>query len=113
MPRDSYVLADGSGLSRYNYVTAQTLARVLRRMATDPRHAAAFEATLPVVGKDGTLARRMTGTPAEGNAKAKTGSIANVRALSGYVTTRDSERLVFSIVANNFNVTTEIDRRRG
>ncbi|MBE3133136.1 MAG: D-alanyl-D-alanine carboxypeptidase/D-alanyl-D-alanine-endopeptidase, partial [Acidobacteria bacterium] len=107
VPQDGYVLADGSGLSRYNYVTAETLVRVLRRMATEPRHATAFEATLPVVGKDGTLARRMTGTAAEGNAKAKTGSIANVRALSGYVTTRDGERLVFSIIANNFNVPTE------
>ena len=107
VPPDSYVLADGSGLSRYNYVTAETLVRVLRRMATDPRHAAAFEATLPVVGRDGTLASRMRDTPAEGNAKAKTGSISNVRALSGYVTTRDGERLVFSIIANNFNLPTE------
>jgi len=107
IPPDGYVLADGSGLSRYNYVTAETIVEVLRRMATDPRHSAAFEAALPVVGKDGTLARRMQGTPAEGNAKAKTGSIANVRALSGYVTTRDGERLVFSIIANNFNVPAE------
>lgn len=58
-------------------------------------------------GRPPRLARRMTGTAAEGNAKAKTGSIANVRALSGYVTTRDGERLVFSIIANNFNVPTE------
>lgn len=104
---DSYVLADGSGLSRYNYVTADTLVRVLRRMATEPRHAAAFEATLPVAGRDGTLGSRMRNTPAEGNAKAKTGSLASVRALSGYVTSRDGERLVFSIVANNFSVSAE------
>jgi D-alanyl-D-alanine carboxypeptidase/D-alanyl-D-alanine-endopeptidase (penicillin-binding protein 4) len=101
---DAYILADGSGLSRYNYVTADTIARILRQMAIDPRHAARFEATLPVVGKDGTLARRMKGTRAENNAKAKTGSISNVRALSGYVTTRDGERFIFSIIANNFNV---------
>jgi len=107
VPPDGYVLADGSGLSRYNYVTADTLVRILRQMAADTRHAAAFEATLPVVGKDGTLARRMRSTRAEGNVKAKTGSIANVRALSGYVTTLDGERLVFSIIANNFNVPTE------
>jgi D-alanyl-D-alanine carboxypeptidase/D-alanyl-D-alanine-endopeptidase (penicillin-binding protein 4) len=101
---DAYVLADGSGLSRYNYVTADTIARILRQMAMNPRHAALFESTLPVVGKEGTLARRLRGTLAEGNAKAKTGSISNVRALSGYVTTRDGERLIFSIIANNFNV---------
>jgi D-alanyl-D-alanine carboxypeptidase/D-alanyl-D-alanine-endopeptidase (penicillin-binding protein 4) len=104
---DAYVLADGSGLSRYNYVTADTIVIILRRMAAEPRHAAAFEAALPIVGQDGTLARRMKGTLAENNVKAKTGSISNVRALSGYVTTRDGERLVFSIIANNFNVPAE------
>ena len=59
---------------------------------------------LPIAGRDGTLSRRMAGTPAEGNARAKTGSIANARALSGYVTTADGERLVFSIIANNFEI---------
>jgi D-alanyl-D-alanine carboxypeptidase/D-alanyl-D-alanine-endopeptidase (penicillin-binding protein 4) len=104
---DAYVLADGSGLSRYNYVTADAITRVLSRMAADPRHAANFEATLPIAGKDGTLARRLKGTPAENNVQAKTGSMSNIRALSGYVTTRDGERLVFSIIANNFNVPAE------
>jgi serine-type D-Ala-D-Ala carboxypeptidase/endopeptidase (penicillin-binding protein 4) len=108
VPADSYVLADGSGLSRYNYVTADTLVLILRLMATDPRHAAAFEATLPVAGADGTMAHRMQGTRAEGNARAKTGSIANVRSLSGYVTTLDGERLAFSIVANHFNVLPDV-----
>jgi D-alanyl-D-alanine carboxypeptidase/D-alanyl-D-alanine-endopeptidase (penicillin-binding protein 4) len=108
IPRDAYILADGSGLSRYNYVTADTIARILSRMAADPRDAANFEATLPIAGKDGTLAHRMNGPPAENNVKAKTGSMSNVRALSGYVTTRDGEQLVFSIIANNFNVPAEM-----
>ena len=72
-------------------------------MYRDPRHRDAFQATLPVGGQDGgTIARRFKGTRAEGNVKAKTGSIANVRALSGYVTTLDGEPLVFSIIANSF-----------
>jgi D-alanyl-D-alanine carboxypeptidase/D-alanyl-D-alanine-endopeptidase (penicillin-binding protein 4) len=58
--------------------------------------------SLPVAGRDGTLASRMRRTRAEGNAAAKTGSISNVRALSGYVRTRDGEMLAFSIVANDF-----------
>jgi D-alanyl-D-alanine carboxypeptidase/D-alanyl-D-alanine-endopeptidase (penicillin-binding protein 4) len=104
IPDDSVVLADGSGLSRYNYVTAAALTAVLERMYTDPKHRDAFVASLPIAGKDGTVASRMRRTRAEGNAAAKTGSIANVRALSGYVRTRDGETLVFSILANDFVV---------
>ena len=100
----SYVQADGSGLSRYDYVTADMIVRLLERMHTDSRHRDAFHATLPIAGKDGTISTRMRGTRAEANAVAKTGSISNVRALSGYVKTRDGETLAFSILANNFTV---------
>jgi PBP4 family serine-type D-alanyl-D-alanine carboxypeptidase len=93
---------DGSGLSRYNYVTAATLTSLLEHMYRDPTHRDAFVATLPIAGKDGTLATRLRQTRAEGNALAKTGSISNVRALSGFVKTRDGETLVFSILANDF-----------
>lgn len=106
VPESQHVIADGSGLSRYNYVTAHLLVRILRQMALDPRHAAAFEATLPIAGKDGTLNRRMRGTKAENNVRAKTGTISNVRSLSGYVRTLDGERIGFSIIANNFKAPT-------
>ena len=102
IPRDAHVLYDGSGLSRYNYVTASTVVAVLQHMYKDPRHREAFVATLPIAGKDGTIASRMRRTRAEGNAVAKTGSISNVRSLSGFVKTRDGETLVFSILANDF-----------
>lgn len=102
IPDDAYVISDGSGLSRYNYVSAGMIATILERMHGDPRHREEFMATLPVAGKDGTIASRMRRTLAEGNATAKTGSIANVRSLSGYVRTRDGETLVFSIIANDF-----------
>ena len=102
VPADAFVLSDGSGLSRYNYVTAETLTTVLTQMYKDPRHREAFAATLPIAGKDGTISSRLKRTRAEGNALAKTGSIANVRALSGYVKTRDGETLVFSILTNDF-----------
>jgi D-alanyl-D-alanine carboxypeptidase/D-alanyl-D-alanine-endopeptidase (penicillin-binding protein 4) len=102
VPLDAYVLADGSGLSRYNYVTADTVVVVLEQMYKSDRHREPFLATLPIAGKDGTINTRMRRTRAEGNAVAKTGSIANVRSLSGYVRTRDGERLLFSILANDF-----------
>jgi D-alanyl-D-alanine carboxypeptidase/D-alanyl-D-alanine-endopeptidase (penicillin-binding protein 4) len=104
VPEHAYVMVDGSGLSRYNYVSASALTAILERMHSDSRHREALLATLPVAGKDGTLSTRMRGTRAEGNATAKTGSISNVRSLSGFVTTRDGETLVFSILANDFVV---------
>ena len=100
----SLVMADGSGLSRYNYVSAALLTDILVHMWNDAAHREAFVATLPVAGKDGTVATRMRRSRAEGNAMTKTGSISNVRALSGYVRTRDGEMLAFSILANDFVV---------
>jgi D-alanyl-D-alanine carboxypeptidase/D-alanyl-D-alanine-endopeptidase (penicillin-binding protein 4) len=98
----SIVQADGSGLSRYNYATAAALTKILERMYRETRHREPFLASLPIAGKDGTVATRLRRTRAEGNALAKTGSISNVRALSGFVRTRDGEQLVFSILANDF-----------
>ena len=102
VPDDAYVQVDGSGLSRYNYVTAETLTSILQHLYADARHREPFAATLAVAGKDGTVEKRMRKTRAEGNALTKTGSIANVRTLSGYVRTRDGENLAFAILANDF-----------
>jgi serine-type D-Ala-D-Ala carboxypeptidase/endopeptidase (penicillin-binding protein 4) len=101
---DRFVLADGSGLSRYNYVTADMLVTILERMYRDSRHRERFMATLPIAGVDGTLERRMHGGKARDNVRAKTGSIANVRSLSGYVRTAGGETLAFSIIGNNFTM---------
>ena len=101
---ERYLQADGSGLSRYNYLTADVLVAILTRMYSDDRHYVPFITALPVAGVDGTIAGRMKDTRAQGNARAKTGSIANARALSGYVTSADGEPLVFSMIVNNFNV---------
>jgi len=104
IPAGTYVQADGSGLSRYDFVTADTIVTLLEHLHRDPKHHDAFLATLPVAGKDGTISTRLKRTRAEGNAAAKTGSISNARALSGYVRTRDGETLVFSILANSFAI---------
>ena len=80
-------------------------------MRSDYQSAAVFEATLPVAGRDGTLATRMDGTAAAGNARAKTGTMSNVSALAGFVDTQDDETLVFAILANNYQSgSTEITR---
>jgi D-alanyl-D-alanine carboxypeptidase/D-alanyl-D-alanine-endopeptidase (penicillin-binding protein 4) len=107
---DAYLPRDGSGLSRYDYVTADTLTRLLTRLSADVNHAERFQATLPVGGVSGSLATRMKGTAAEGRVRAKTGTLSNVRTLSGYLTTLDGDTIVFSMLANNFRVSTaEID----
>jgi D-alanyl-D-alanine carboxypeptidase/D-alanyl-D-alanine-endopeptidase (penicillin-binding protein 4) len=101
---DGVIVADGSGLSRYNYASAALLADILEHLYRDPAHRDAFAATLPIAGRDGTVSKRMRRSRAEGNAMAKTGSLSNVRALSGYVRSRDGEPLVFSILANGFRL---------
>jgi len=99
---DSLVMADGSGLSRYNYVTSDALVRILMVMRSEEKHASAFISSLPVAGRDGTLAGRLAGTPAAGKVRAKTGTVDNARAIAGYVETADGDSLVFSMIANNF-----------
>jgi D-alanyl-D-alanine carboxypeptidase/D-alanyl-D-alanine-endopeptidase (penicillin-binding protein 4) len=99
---------DGSGLSRYDFVTPAALVTILTHIARDEGLRGPFEATLPVAGRDGTLANRMKGTAAEGNARAKTGSMTGVRTLSGYVATAEGEPLVWSIMANNFDTAPDV-----
>jgi D-alanyl-D-alanine carboxypeptidase/D-alanyl-D-alanine-endopeptidase (penicillin-binding protein 4) len=103
IPRESYIMADGSGLSRYDYVTPELLVRIIRGMYRRKEFQTFYDA-LPIAGADGTIRSRMQGTKAQNNVHAKTGSIANVRSLTGYVKTADGEMLGFSILANNFNV---------
>jgi D-alanyl-D-alanine carboxypeptidase/D-alanyl-D-alanine-endopeptidase (penicillin-binding protein 4) len=104
---DGFVIRDGSGLSRHDMLTPETLVRVLDRIQQDTAFAVYYNA-MPIAGVDGTLEGRMKGTPAEGNVHAKTGSISYARSLSGYVTTADGERLIFSILANNWTTPSSV-----
>jgi D-alanyl-D-alanine carboxypeptidase/D-alanyl-D-alanine-endopeptidase (penicillin-binding protein 4) len=98
-----FAVRDGSGLSRHNYVTPETVVRVLDAMRQHPDFRIFYDA-LPIAGVDGTIRSRMRGTPAEQNVHAKTGTIDKARALSGYVTTADGHLLLFSTIANNHSV---------
>jgi D-alanyl-D-alanine carboxypeptidase/D-alanyl-D-alanine-endopeptidase (penicillin-binding protein 4) len=93
-------LEEGSGLSRKNLITPQATVRLLNYMARH-RYADAWKASLPVGGVDGTLRQRFTQPGLKGNVRAKTGSLRNVAALSGYLTNSVGEPLAFSIIANN------------
>jgi serine-type D-Ala-D-Ala carboxypeptidase/endopeptidase (penicillin-binding protein 4) len=102
LPADALVMSDGSGLSRYDYVTAGLLTAVLMHVWQDERLRGPFLAALPVGGRDGTLESRMKTPDLDRLVQAKTGTISNVRALSGYLDTPAGEKLAFSMIANNF-----------
>jgi len=107
---DSFVMSDGSGLSRYDYVTADTIVTILKHVWNDEKLRGPFLAALPVSAYDGTLRTRMRDTPLAGRVQAKTGTISNMRALSGFLTTNSGERIVFSIIANHYTApTAQID----
>jgi D-alanyl-D-alanine carboxypeptidase/D-alanyl-D-alanine-endopeptidase (penicillin-binding protein 4) len=94
-------LDDGSGLSRSDMIMADATVQLLTFM-TKHRFFAQFRDALPIAGVDGTLRNRMRGTPAERNLRAKTGTLSSVASLGGYVTTAAGERLVFSMMLNNY-----------
>ncbi|HEY9735394.1 MAG TPA: D-alanyl-D-alanine carboxypeptidase/D-alanyl-D-alanine-endopeptidase [Trichocoleus sp.] len=98
----SFVLADGSGLSRHNLVTPSALVEVLQRMATHPR-AAVYRSSLSVAGVSGTLRNRLRGTSLEGNFYGKSGAVSGNVSLSGYLNAPNYQPLVVSILINNSN----------
>ncbi|MEW6157667.1 MAG: D-alanyl-D-alanine carboxypeptidase/D-alanyl-D-alanine-endopeptidase [Verrucomicrobiota bacterium] len=101
VPARDVLLEEGSGLSRSALVTPEATVNLLRAMAQH-RHANTFYESLPIAGRDGTLRNRMKSSLAEGNVRAKTGTLRYVNTLSGYVTNRAGERLVFSVMLNNY-----------
>jgi D-alanyl-D-alanine carboxypeptidase/D-alanyl-D-alanine-endopeptidase (penicillin-binding protein 4) len=107
VPETGYAQSDGSGLSPYDLASADTLAQILAHVDGDPRLRDGFRNALPAAGKEGTLENRMRNTPAQGNARAKSGSLTNARSLSGFVASADGEPLEFSILVNNYGVPPE------
>lgn len=95
----TYAYMDGSGLSRYDFISPAQIVTILKRMKNS-EYWNIWKETLPIAGIDGTLRRRMRGSKAEGNVRAKTGTISNVRGLSGYLSTLNGEEIVFSFLVN-------------
>ena len=105
-PRTGFRIYDGSGMSRHDLVSPETIVRVLTAIQKDTAFHVFYDA-LPIAGVDGTLRTRMVGTRAAGNLHGKTGTLQFVRSLSGYVTDLDGDQLVFSLLHNHF--TTSVD----
>jgi serine-type D-Ala-D-Ala carboxypeptidase/endopeptidase (penicillin-binding protein 4) len=100
---DQYLFYDGSGLSRQNLVTPHAIVQMLRYAAGQP-WGAAYKATFPVSGIDGSLSDRLNAPRLQRRIMAKTGSLGGVKTLSGYATTDGGQTVVFSILSNNFNL---------
>ncbi len=106
VPGDQYVFYDGSGLSRQNLVTPHAVVQLLNFTATQT-WGPSFRDTLPVAGKDGSLADRFANLDSRAHVYAKTGSLGGVKTLSGFATTVSGKSVAFSILSNNFNLPTK------
>lgn len=93
-----YRIADGSGLSLYNYVTPELMVRLLRYAYLKRDVMAALYPALPVAGVDGTLKKRMTKGPAFENVHAKTGTVSGISSLAGYCRAANRHFLAFCII---------------
>ena len=96
---DAVVQYDGCGMSRHDVVTPNAVAALYSYMAKSP-NAQAWRDSLTIGGVDGTLANRFKGTAAAGNIRGKTGTIDQVSALSGYMSTVGGEPVILSIIVN-------------
>jgi D-alanyl-D-alanine carboxypeptidase/D-alanyl-D-alanine-endopeptidase (penicillin-binding protein 4) len=99
---DGFYINDGSGLSRFDAVTAKHLVFILKYM-NNSSNSNYFLNSLPVAGKSGTLRNVGKGTAASGKVKAKSGYMTRVRSYSGYVITKNKRKLAFALIVNNYN----------
>jgi D-alanyl-D-alanine carboxypeptidase/D-alanyl-D-alanine-endopeptidase (penicillin-binding protein 4) len=99
---ESFRIADGSGLSRYNLCSAEQLVRVLSETYRDPALRPELLASLPIAGSDGTLARRLTEDQHKGIIRAKTGTLTGVSSLAGFVSGPDDRTYCFAVIFNNY-----------
>ena len=95
-------LADGSGVSRYNLLSASMLTDLLVRMFQDFSVMPEYVMSLPIAGVDGTLSWRMRDSGAEGVLRAKTGTMRGVTTLAGYAMTADGEILAFAMLMSHY-----------
>ena len=96
--KSAFRVADGCGLSLYNYTTAEIIVAALRYAYCDESLHRHLRPTLPVAGLDGTLEKRLRGTAAFGNVRAKTGTVNRVSTLAGYATSGEGHDIAFCII---------------
>ncbi len=100
---NEFIMVDGSGLSRKNFVAPNATATLLRWMFRSPYYEDFFN-SLSISGTDGTMEDRMKGMLAQGRVHAKTGYVKHMRSLSGYAFNKDDRPFLFVLMVNNFSV---------
>ena len=95
-------IVDGSGLSRNDRTTPRDVVQLLKSMDASEA-GVAFDESLPVAGRNGTLYNRMRGTAAQDRCHAKTGTLHDVSALAGFCNTSGGERVAFAFLMNRVN----------
>jgi D-alanyl-D-alanine carboxypeptidase/D-alanyl-D-alanine-endopeptidase (penicillin-binding protein 4) len=115
-PND-FIFFDGSGLSGHDLTTPRATARLLAYAATNPRRTPnetpwfpAWRASLPIGGEDGSLTDRFPNPPLKDHVFAKTGTLSEARALSGYLDTASGRTVIFCIMVGNHLPGTSADR---
>ena len=106
---DDFVFFDGSGLSGHDLVTPRAAAQLLAFAVKQPWFPV-WKASLPVGGEDGTLASRFPSPPLKDHLFAKTGTLGEARALSGYLDCASGRQVIFSILVDDHSPRTSADR---
>ncbi len=96
-------LTDGSGLSQYNAVTPRQMVFLLNYMKHNSPYFDVYYNSLPIAGEEGTVEGMFKNSPAEGNLRAKSGTIDRVKAYTGFVKSRSGREIIFSMIANSFS----------
>ncbi len=109
MDKDDFVFFDGSGLSGHDLVTPRATVRLLQFASTQPWFAD-WKRSLPVGGEDGSLMERFAKAPLKDHVFAKTGTLGEARALSGYLDTASGRTVIFSIMVGNHMPHSNADR---
>ena len=93
-----YKIADGSGLSLYNYVTPELMVKLLVYAYRHTNISVHLYPALPIAGQDGTLKKRMTSPVTNGHVRAKTGTLTGISSLAGYCSVPNGHQLAFCII---------------
>ncbi len=109
---ENITVADGSGYSRNNRITAEAICELLTQLYKSGENEAKLKTLLPMAGAEGTLANRLTGSDHAGRVHAKSGYISRVGSLSGYARTDAGKLVAFSIMINNFRRGSNSDMRQ-